>query len=153
MQAFIEFSEKEYAQLGSDGEVASHALELFDKAIAAVPSNSVHGKRIALVDGFLTTLRSRAKQMNEPRPEGLPNYRLIDMGKDKWTKARASFTMDGKLDEEFWTAYNYPRTLREIRTKAKPNDATRFMARWWNGSLYFGIRCEFREKFTPLHIA
>ncbi|MFL2905585.1 MAG: DUF4838 domain-containing protein [Limisphaerales bacterium] len=150
MKAFIEFCEKEYAQLGSDGELASHALELFDKAKAAVPSNSVHGKRIALVDEFLTTLRSRAKQMNEPRPEGLPNYRLIDMGKDKWAKARDTLKMDGKLDEEFWTAYNYPRKLREFRTKGKPKDETLFMARWWNGSLYFGIRCEFDPATPPV---
>jgi hypothetical protein len=150
MKTFIEFCEKEYRRLGSDGQLASHALELFGKAKAAAPSNSVHGKRIALVDEFLTTLRSRAKQMNESRPEGLPNYRLIDMGKDKWNKVRDSLKMDGKLDEEFWTAYNYPRKLREIRTKGKPKDETQFMGRWWNGSLYFGIRCEFDPNKPPI---
>ena len=150
MKAFIEYSEKEYVRLGSDGELASHALELFDKAKAAAPSNSIHGKRIALVDEFLTTFRSRAKQMNTPRPEGLPEYRLIDMGKDKWRDVRDSLKIDGKLDEKFWTAYNYPRPLREFRTKAKPKDATRFMARWWNGGLYFGIRCEFDPDEPPI---
>ena len=150
MKAFIEYCEKEYVQLGSDGELASHALELFDRAKAAAPSNSVYGKRIALVNEFLTTFRSRAKQMNTPRPEGLPEYRLIDMGKDKWRDVRDSLTMDGKLDEKFWTAYNYPRPLRESRTKAKPKNASRFMGRWWNGSLYFGIRCDFDPEQPPI---
>ena len=58
--------------------------------------------------------------------------------------------MDGKLDEKFWTAYNYPRPLREFRTKAKPKDAARFMGRWWNGGLYFGIRCEFDPDRPPI---
>ncbi len=150
MKTFIEFCEKEYVRLGSDGELASHALELFDKAKAAAPTDSVYGKRIALVDEFLTTFRSRAKQMNAPRPEGLPEYRLIDMGKDKWRDVRDSLKMDGKLDEKFWTAYNYPRPLREVRTKAKPKHETRFMGRWWNGSLYFGIRCEFDSDEPPI---
>jgi hypothetical protein len=72
------------------------------------------------------------------------------MGKDKWNKARDSLKMDGKLDEEFWTAYNYPRKLREFRTKGKPKNETLFMARWWNGSLYFGIRCEFDPDTPPV---
>lgn len=58
-------------------------VQLFDKAKAAAPTDSVYEKRIALVDEFLTTFRNRAKQMSTPRPEGLPEYRLIDIGKDK----------------------------------------------------------------------
>ena len=150
MKAFIEYCEKEYVRLGSDGELASHAIELFDNAKAAAPSNSVYGKRIELVDEFLTTFRSRLKQMSAPRPDGLPEYRLIDMGKDKWRDVRDSLKMDGKLNEEFWTAYNYPRSLREFRTKAKPKDGTRFMGRWYKGVLYFGIRCEFDTHEPPV---
>jgi len=153
MKAFIKFSEKEYVRLGSNGELASHALELFDKAKAAAPSTSVYGKRIALVDEFLTIFRSRSKQMNVPRPEGLPEYRLIDMGKDKWRDVRDSLKMDGKLDEKFWTAYNYPRPLRHLRhlrTAAKPKDAAEFMGRWWKSSLYFGVRCEFDPDQPPV---
>jgi len=151
MKAFIEFCEKEYRRLGSDGEIAGHALGLFDKAKAAAPANSVYGKRIALVDEFLPAFRSRVRQMSAPRPEGLPEYRLIDMGKDKWRDVRDSLKMDGKLDEEFWTAYNYPRLLRDAYTGKKPAGETRFMGRWWQGSLYFGVRCEF-EKNEPLVI-
>ncbi len=150
MKAFIEYCEKEYPRLGKDGEIASRALELFEKAKVAVSADSVFGKRIALVDEFMPTFRSRTKQMNVPRPEGLPDYRLIDMGKDKWRDARKTLTMDGKLDEAFWTAYNYPLPLRDVYTKAKSKHSTRFMGRWLQDSLYFGIRCEFDPEEPPI---
>ena len=150
MKAFIEHCEKEYPRLGTDGEIAAQALKLFDMAKSAAPKDSVYGRRIAMVEEFLPTFRSRAGQINVPRPEGLPEYRLIDMGKDKWRDVRGSLKMDGKLDEEFWTAYNYPRPLRHVHTKAKPKNETRFMGRWWQDSLYFGIRCEFDPDEPPV---
>jgi len=142
MQAFIEYCEAEYARLGADAGVAKKSLALFDKAKAAAPPKSVYGQRIALVDEFLATLRRRAKQIAQNRPEGLPHYRVIDMAKDNWRDARDTLKMDGKLDEAFWTQYHHPRPLRDLRTGKKPALGTRFMARWWKDCLYFGIRCE-----------
>ena len=150
MGAFIEFCEVEYARLGSDADVTKKALALFDTAKAAAPPESVYGRRIALVDEFLSTLRSRAAQIAVNRPEGLPEYRLIDMAKDKWHDARDTLKMDGKLDEAFWKAYHHPRSLRDVRTGRKPAQQTRFMARWWKDSLYFGIRCEFEKSEPPV---
>lgn len=150
MGAFIEFCEQQFANLGSDAEVTKRALDLFDHAQAAAPPDSVYGRRMALVDEFLPTLRNRATQIDVKRPEGLPEYRVIDMAKDKWRDARATLTLDGKLDEAFWTAYNYPRPLRDVATGQKPKHQTRFMARWWNDSLYFGIRCDFDKGEPPI---
>ena len=150
MKAFIEHCEREYARLGADGEIAAQALRLFDQAKAVVPADSNYGRRIALVDDFLTTFRSRARQMSQPRPAGLPEYRLIDMGKDKWRDARDTLKLDGRLDEAFWTAYEYPRPLRHVHTGAHPKSSTRFMARWWQDSLVFGIRCEFDPAEPPV---
>ena len=126
MGEFIEFCEREFANLGSDAEVTNKALDLFDQAKAAAPADSVYGQRIALVDEFLPTLRNRATQIDVPRPAGLPEYRVIDMGKDKWRDARDTLTMDGKLDEPFWTVYHYPRGLKDLRTGRKPEQQTRF---------------------------
>ena len=150
MGAFIEFCEKVFANLGSDAEVTKQALDLFEQAQAAAPPDSVYGRRIALVDEFLPTLRNRATQIDVKRPDGLPEYRVIDMAKDKWRDARDTLTMDGKLDEAFWTAYHYPRPLKDLCTGKKPKQPTRFMARWWNDSLYFGIRCEFDKSEPPV---
>lgn len=150
MKAFIEYCEVEYARLASDGEVSKTALQLFDQAKADAPADSVYGQRIALVDEFLTTFRDRSSQMGIERPEGLPNYRIIDKGKEKWRDSRDTFTLDGQIEEPFWTAYNHPRPLREYRTGRTPKLATRFHVRWYNHSLYFGIRCELPEGESPV---
>ncbi|HUT12525.1 MAG TPA: DUF4838 domain-containing protein [Thermoguttaceae bacterium] len=142
MQDFIDFSEANYAQLGSNAAVTRQTLALFDRAKAAVPSDSVFGRRISLVDAFLTTLRNRAKRILETRPPGLPEFRLIDMGQDKWREARQTLVMDGKLEEPFWTGYSLRGTLKDIHTGKKPTRSTEFRGRWWQDSLYFGIRCQ-----------
>ena len=150
MGAFIEYCEKQFANLGSDAEVTKNALDLFDRAKVAAPLDTVYSRRIALVDEFLPTLRNRATQIDVKRPEGLPRYRVIDMAKDKWRDVRDTLKMDGKLDEAFWTAYNYPRPLKDVATGQKPKHPTRFMARWWNNSLYFGVRCDFDKSEPPV---
>ncbi|MEO0445717.1 MAG: DUF4838 domain-containing protein [Verrucomicrobiota bacterium] len=151
MKAFLEHCETHFAQLGSDGALASQAITLFDRAKAAAPVETKYGQRIALVDEFLPTLRSRAQQMRVPRPEGLPEYRLIDMAQDKWRDVRDTLRIDGKLDEEFWTAYPYPRPLRGIAPPhRRPKGETRFMARWWQDSLCLGIHCAFDPKEPPI---
>ena len=150
MGAFIEFCEVEYANLGADAEVTRKALDLFEKARATVPPDSVYGRRIAMLDEFLPTLRNRASQIDVKRPEGLPEYRVIDMANDKWRDARDTLKMDGKLDEPFWAAYNYPRGLKDFRTGKKPMLQTRFLVRWWNDNLYFGIRCALEEGEPPV---
>lgn len=68
----------------------------------------------------------------------------------QWRDVPDTLTLDGKIDEEFWTAYNHPRPLRQIHTKAKPKDQTRFMARWYQDSLIFAVRCEFDPKESPV---
>jgi hypothetical protein len=72
------------------------------------------------------------------------------MGKEKWVKASSTFELDGKVEEEFWTCYPYPRPLRDLHSGAKPGEGTRFMVRWWNDSLYLGIRCEFDPAHPPI---
>ncbi|MDF1659957.1 MAG: DUF4838 domain-containing protein [Verrucomicrobiales bacterium] len=149
MKTFIEYCEVEFARLASDAEVSRTALELFDASLAKAPADSPFGQRLALVDEFLTTFRARAAQIGIERPEGLPHHRIIDMSSDKWRDARDTLTMDGQLEEPFWTAYNYPRPLRDARTGRSPAAQTRFHVRWLNDSLYFGIHCELPDGETP----
>ncbi len=150
MKSFIEYCETKYADLASNAEISQTALQLFDHANADVPADSVYGQRLALVDDFLTTYRNRSTQMSIQRPEGLPHYRIIDMGKDKWRDARDTLVMDGQLEEPFWTAYNHPRPLKEHKTGRPAKLPTRFHVRWLNDSLYFGIHCELPEGEKPV---
>ena len=143
MKAFIEHCEREYARISSDAEVCRKALDLFAKAKAAASPESVYGQRIALVDEFLIPLRARSTQMDVKRPEGLPEYRIINMENDKWRDVRDTLKLDGKLDDPFWTAYDHPRSLRDLRATARrPELQTRFHVRWMDDHLYFGIHCE-----------
>lgn len=150
MKAFIEYCEREYTRLAADAEVCRTALDLFEKAKAAAPPESVYGQRIALVDEFLIPLRARSTQMDVKRPEGLPEYRIIDMGKDKWREVRDTLTLDGKLDDPFWTAYNVPRPLKDLHSAKKPELPTRFHVRWMDDHLYFGIHCELPKGEAPV---
>lgn len=150
MQAFIEHCEKNYAKLGSDSEVTRAAIRLFDDAKAVAPPDSVFGQRIALVDEFLVTLRNRASQIRAARPEGLPSFRVIDMGKDKWRDVRDTLVMDGRIDEPFWSSYSLRGYLKDVRTVNKPKLPTEFRVRWWNGHLYFAIRCQGEPGIAPI---
>ncbi|MEM7599850.1 MAG: DUF4838 domain-containing protein [Verrucomicrobiota bacterium] len=150
MKAFIEHCEREYARLASDAEVSRTAIELFDAALAKAPAETVHGQRLSLVDNFLTTYRARTAQIGVERPEGLPHYRVLDMSKDKWRDARDTLSIDGRMEEPFWTQYNHPRPLREARSGRKAVDQTRFHVRWHEDSLIFGIRCELPEGEQPV---
>ena len=150
MKAFIEHCEKNYAKLGGDGELTRKALELFDKAKAAAPTDSVFGQRIALVDEFLVTLRNRATQIRADRPEGLPGFRVINMAQDKWRDARDTLVINGRIDEPFWTGYSLRGMLKDVRTGAKPKLPTEFRARWWNGALYLAIRCQGEPGVAPI---
>jgi hypothetical protein len=150
MKAFIEFCETNYAGLGSDGKAAAEALQLFDQAKAAAVPDSVFGRRIALVDEFLITLRNRSSQMQSERPAGLPQFRVIDMGRDKWRDARDTLVIDGRIDEPFWTGYSLRGNLKDVRTGEKPKFPTYFRVRWWKDSLYFAIRCEGEPGVSPI---
>jgi len=150
MQAFIQYCEPAFAKLGVDAEVTRQALELFDKARTAAPPDSVYGRRIALVDEFLQTMRNRSRQMTVQRPAGLPDCRMIDMGTEKWRDASATLKMDGKLDEPFWTAFPHSFELKDTRTGHTPEYPAHFLARWWKDSLYFGIQCDGAPKTAPV---
>ena len=150
MQAFIEHCEKNYGQLGSDADLTRTAIELFDKAKAAAPPDSVFGQRIALVDEFLVTLRNRASQIRSDRPEGLPEFRVINMVQDKWRDARETLVIDGRIDEPFWTSYSLRGMLKDMSTGKKPKLPTEFRARWWNGNLYLAIRCQSEPGVAPI---
>ncbi|HBJ87181.1 MAG TPA: hypothetical protein DDZ88_25645 [Verrucomicrobiales bacterium] len=150
MKAFIEHCEKNYAKLGSDSDLTRTAIALFDKAKAAAPTDSVFGQRIALVDEFLVTLRNRATQIRADRPEGLPEFRVINMAQDKWRDVRDTLVIDGRIDEPFWTSYSLRGMLKDVRTGKKPKLPSEFRARWWNGALYLAIRCQGEPGAVPI---
>ena len=151
MKAFIEFCETNYARLGSDGEAAGEALRPFRSG------ESGDGSRIGLrpthrAGGRISDHAAQPRLADARRlvPQVCPQFRVIDMGKDKWRDARDTLVIDGKLDEPFWTGYSLRGTLKDVRTGKKPKYPTHFRVRWWNDSLYFAIRCEGESGVPPI---
>lgn len=151
MKTFIEFCEANYARLGGDAAITSEALAHFAAAKAAAPGDTPYGRRIALVDQFLQTLRGRAAQIGQARPEGLPSFRMIDMAQDKWRDTRDTLRLDGKVDEPFWTCYTDAKRLADLHgSDKKPKYPTTFRARWYNGHIYLAVVCQGEPGKLPI---
>ena len=140
MSAFFAYCEENWRAMEKESEKANHALSLFASAKTCVAENSIHGRRLALIDNFLNGLRSKAKQLEQKRGP-VPNLRLVS-GADR----RGPIIIDGKLDDGPWVKIPGSSTghLRELQTGRLPTFATSFKAEWIGQNLYFAIRCEER---------
>jgi tetratricopeptide (TPR) repeat protein len=148
MGAFFAYCEKHWRAMEKESDKADRALELFAVAKDEVPADSIHGRRIALIDNYLDGLRRKAAQLAQKRGP-VPRLRLVSR------PVRAEpIVVDGKLDDEAWQ--NIPNasvgSMRELETGRLPTFGTRFMAEWIGNDLYFAIRCEERPG-EPLNIA
>ena len=139
MEAFIEYCEAHYLELTQDKDVLNTALSHFDAAKAKVSPTSVYGKRIALIDEYLTELQQRREQLNKGRTD-VPGFRAVNFTNKKWNDAKENFTIDGKLDEPFWRQYPGNR-LHDLITGETPEQPTRFYVVNGKDAIYFGVRC------------
>ena len=140
MKTFFDYCEANYQAMESDKEKIDTVLEIFAVAKASVAPDSIHGRRIALIDGFLDALRSKAGQLGQKR--GLvAKLRTVREPKEP-------IVIDGKLDEPYWRDCLSASTgrLRELQTGAQPIFGTTIKVGWdrTGQHLYFGIRCEDR---------
>ena len=147
MKTFFDYCEANYQAMESDKEKIDTVLEIFAAARASVAPDSIRGRRLALIDGFLDALRSKAGQLGQKR--GLvAKLRTVREPKEP-------IVIDGKLDEPYWRDCLSASTgrLRELRTGAQPIFGTTIKAGWDRSGqhLYFGIRCEDRPG-EPLNI-
>lgn len=145
MKRFTEYCENNFSELGRNHEKCAKLLDCFDQAKAKVSADSIYGKRLALIDEFLKTLRKRRDQLATNRQDN-PRVWALDMRRTT-PEARDSLVIDGKLDEPFWEKVPSRGTevLRDIKTGDKPGEfKTQFKVAWLDDSLCFGIRCEDR---------
>jgi tetratricopeptide (TPR) repeat protein len=140
MKRFFEYCEANYQAMESDKEKIDTVLEIFASAKASVVPDSIHGRRIALIDGFLDALRSKAGQLGQKRG---PVAKLRTVREPK-----VPIVIDGKLDEPYWRDCLSASTgrLRELQTGSQPIFGTTIKVGWDRTGqyLYFGIRCEDR---------
>jgi tetratricopeptide (TPR) repeat protein len=123
-----------------DKEKIDTVLEMFEAAKASVGPESIHGRRISLIDSFLEPLRSKAGQLEQGRG---PVAKLRTVREPK-----EPIVIDGKLDDQYWVECLSTSTgrLRELQTGAQPIFGTTIKVGWdrTGQHLYFGIRCEER---------
>ena len=140
MLKFFDFCEANYQAMEDELEPVETALAMIEAAKSSVASDSVHAQRLALIDGFLDALRSKAKQLGQGRGS-VAKMRTV------W-EPREPIVIDGKLDDEYWERHRdwSVTPLRELQTGGKPIFGTTVMAAWDRGgqNVYFAIRCEER---------
>lgn len=138
MLEFFDFCEPNYQAMHDELEPVETALALFEEAKGSVDPDSIHGKRLALIDGFLEALRSKAELLSQGRgPVG--KMRTV------WDP-REPIVIDGNFDDEYWVRHRdwSVTRMRELQTAGQPVFGTTVMAGWDRGgqNLYFAIRCD-----------
>ena len=115
MGAFFSYCEQNWRAMDRDGDKAGEALRLFAVAQNAVSADSIHGRRIQLIDNYLERLRKKAEQLSQKRGP-VPRLRLVSTG-----KKNPPIAVDGKLDDFAWK--NIPvasiGTMREVETEIR----------------------------------
>lgn len=136
MLAFFTFCETNWAAMEKDKTLADQALALFAKAQSKADANSIHGRRLALIDDFLKGLRNKSQQLGKLRGP-TPVLRLVGEGRGK-------IAIDGRLDEEAWVNAFPSATcrLRELQTGRQPIFGTTVKSTWIGNNLYLAIRCD-----------
>lgn len=138
MHAFFTYCESNWHGMEKDQTKAERALELFAAAQARADAASTFGKRLAIIDEFLKSLRRKRIQLAQKRGP-VPVLRLVG-------EAHGKIVIDGKLDEEVWQKcpISATGTLAEIQTGMLPIFPTTFKSAWIGNDLYFAIRCDER---------
>ena len=136
MGAFFAYSEKNWRQMETNGELANKALDLFAAAKSKAGEGNVYAERIALIDNFLNSLRDKSKQLSQKRGP-VPKLRLV-------SQPPGQIVVDGKLDDFLWEKCSVAATgsFRELQTGRQPIYGTSIKSAWVGNDLYFAIRCE-----------
>ncbi|MEI6422971.1 MAG: DUF4838 domain-containing protein, partial [Lentisphaerota bacterium] len=133
MKSFIEYCESNQFALGKNAEIIGKVFELLEKAQKKVPSDSVYGKRIAMISDYIQPMKALREQLAKGRVN-VPEAIAFD-------KNKADIKVDGKLDEKFWEGLRVNK-LSELQTGKDPMSNTSFRVGWANDALYFGIQCK-----------
>ncbi len=118
-----------------------------------VAGDTVYGERIELILSELQPIEELRDDvaMAEKRDD-VPVYSAtLNKRGGKWGDSRDTFVLDGRIDEPFWTAWRSGGALRDSASGNKPEYRTVFWTRWYEGKIYFGLRC-YEDMEEPLNI-
>lgn len=134
MREFIEYCAENHHRMTQDATVIDRALELIDKAEAAIDAESIYGRRVDMMAvytrKFLPELRDVLTQ------ERLGPQIVVP------SQASDGLIIDGKLDEAFWASVPAV-PMRENSAGGDYQPVSTLKMAWGdNNSLYLGIWCE-----------
>lgn len=135
MKAFIAYCEANWPRMRREAETLDRAIALLAAAQAAVETDSVYGRRIALIAEYTQPMHPLRAQLGRAR-EAVPSTRILQ------GSALARKKLDGRLDDEqYWPRV---RTLNLSDISAGEPVAPRTWTRvfWANNAAYFGIYCD-----------
>lgn len=136
MKAFIEYSEQHWPGMNRDAEKIGRALALLEAAQAAVEPDTVHGRRVQRVAGYVQPLYALREQLGRKR-ENVPRARVLP-----WPALERK-KLDGRLDDEqYWPPLRTLPLVGLDKGDPAPRDRGTWVRVFRAGeALYFGIRC------------
>jgi hypothetical protein len=140
MQAFIEYCEKNWINMNEDKNRIRESLKLIEKAASAVKSDSVYGKRIAMVLDYLKPLRKKLNELTVGR-DGVPEVQV------PFVKDKSQIKIDGKFDDKFWQGMKDTGILNDVVTGKPAKFSSSFKAAVSPESIYFAIRCKDKKGY------
>ncbi len=143
MRAFFDYCETHWQEMEKEKAKADQALFLFDRARALADPSTLYGRRLALMDEYLSSLRNKSAQLGRKRGP-VPVLRMVG-------EARSPIVVDGKLDEESWV-HAFPSAtgrLREIQTGRAPLFGTTVKTLWRGNDFYVAVHCEEKPGEKP----
>jgi tetratricopeptide (TPR) repeat protein len=147
MRAFFDYCETHWQEMEKDQAKADHALSLFEQARAQADPSSIYGRRLAVMDEYLTSLRHKSAQLGRKRGP-VPVLRMVG-------EAPMPIVVDGKLDEDSWV-HSFPSAtgkLREIQTGRAPLYGTTVKTLWRGNDFYVAVHCEEKSGEKPRNAA
>ena len=133
MRAFIAYSEANWMDLRTSPDKIGRVFALLHHAQDKVATDSVYGRRIALVADYIRPLQDLQRQLAVGRGP-VPQARARE-------REAKDIRLDGRLDDPFWQGCE-SYALRETETGRRASCRTSFVVAHAGTSLYFGIRCQ-----------
>ncbi len=140
MQAFAEFSEANWMQMGHDGDKIGEAFTLLEAARSAADPQSPPGRRIQKIADLMKPMRALQKQLSRKRDTDL-SYRILETNQSGG-KPMKDKTFDGDVLKEYWADVRTAPLLKLTPEAPKPKAGTSFQIQREGSILHFGIVCK-----------
>jgi len=136
MRAFVTHAEANWMHFRDQPDRIGESLALLAAARATVPTDSIYGRRIALIADYIQPMGQLRDQLARKR-ENVPHVQIL-------MNDGPPIRVDGRLDEEVWQT-GASHELVELETGRPPVFGAAVQAAWQGDNLLLGITCQERD--------